>query len=946
MVDTIWDLLANLAVLVALSNLSGFVGKRWGSQRLGAIFQGLLFGSSAVFGMLRPLVVGPGLFFDGRSVVLSLCALFFGVLAAGVAGTVAVACRILQGGVGASMGVLVIMTSIATGLAYRSWWKQKGAKSPAWRYFHLGLVVHLVMLLAMFTLPAGIGASTLKRVGIPVMLTYPLVTVLIGKILEGHFVRARMMESLREGEARYRSILQASPDGIAITDLEGRVTLASPAAIRMAGCGREEDMIGRPFTEFVVREDRDRAEAAFRLIARGEGAGLEEYRALLTRGKETHVEAHGELIRDADGNPSRVVLVVRDLTDRKKAEESLLQLQETWSQFMRHSPIYVYLKEVSPLASRVVQASDNFVDMVGIPGRDMVGKTMEELFPAEMAAKITADDWAVVSRWEILNQEETFGDRTYTTIKFPIRIGEANFLAGYTIDITERKRTLEALLDSESKLQLLLDSTAESIYGIDTNGACTFCNVACLRSLGYADARQLLGLNMHDQIHHSHRDGTAFPEDACRIFQAFREGRGTHVDDEVLWRADGTFFPAEYWSYPQRRDGRVVGAVVTFVDISDRRRLEGERRQLETQLQQAQKMESLGLLAGGVAHDMNNVLGAIMLLASTQMDAHPASTAEGRAFSTILKASERGGKMVRSLLGFARQSLAEEKEQDLNALVREAASLLERTTLERISLGMDLEPGLHPILGDANALAHAIMNLCLNAVDAMPERGTLTLRTRNIGEKWIELQVRDSGTGMPPEVLEKAMDPFFTTKAQGKGTGLGLSLVYSTVKAHHGHIELQSEVGRGTCVTIRFSAASPGNLEAQPILDARKDQATESLAVLVVDDDELVRTSLGSILEHLGHTVSTASSGEEAILLLKEGLALDLAILDMNMPGLGGAGTLPRLRALRPALPVIVATGRVDQVVLDLVSANPFVTLLSKPFTSDALRNHIGSILV
>jgi PAS domain S-box-containing protein len=379
-------------------------------------------------------------------------------------------------------------------------------------------------------------------------------------------------------------------------------------------------------------------------------------------------------------------------------------------------------------------------------------------------------------------------------------------------------------------------------------------------------------------------------------------------------------------------------------DVTQSRAMEAERHQLQSQLQQAQKMESLGLLAGGVAHDMNNILGAILGLASAHLGALPPGSSVRQALETICKATERGGRMVKSLLSFARQAPAEERELDLNEIVQEEIHLLERTTLSRIRLEMHLAEDLRPIRGDAGALTHALMNLCVNAVDAMPDGGTLSLQTRNLGRDRVEVRVQDTGIGMPREVLDKAMDPFFTTKDTGKGTGLGLSLVYSTVKAHRGQITLQSEPAAGTCVTLCFPACAVGpDLEAPAPADAAPG-LRGPLRVLLVDDDDLVQSSIRSILEVLGHAPSSAQSGEAALAQLEAGFQPDLVILDMNMPGLGGAGTLPRLRALRPDLPVLLATGRTDQSALTLAAAHPGVTLLPKPFGLRELRSQLAAL--
>ncbi len=387
---------------------------------------------------------------------------------------------------------------------------------------------------------------------------------------------------------------------------------------------------------------------------------------------------------------------------------------------------------------------------------------------------------------------------------------------------------------------------------------------------------------------------------------------------------------------------RLKGEILSREKAEAAVRLEHEgKAKLEVQLQQARKMESLGSLAGGIAHDMNNVLGAILGMASTSIEAQQPGSHTHRAFETIIKAGERGGKMVKSLLSFARQSPAERQELDVNVILREEIELLERTTLSRVHLQMELEPALRPILGDASALTQAFMNLCINALDAMPERGTLTIRTRNQGKEWIEVLVEDTGSGMPQEVLERALEPFFTTKEVGKGTGLGLSMVYSIVKAHRGQIEIDSEPGHGTVVWMRFPVCEPASRTAELVVENRSEPSTKTLNVLLVDDDELMQSSTQAILQALGHETTTASSGESALAILEAGFKPDVVILDLNMPGLGGTGTLPRLRTLLPFVPVLLATGRADQAAVSLVEAHSRVTLMLKPFDLKNLRKQL-----
>ncbi len=415
-----------------------------------------------------------------------------------------------------------------------------------------------------------------------------------------------------------------------------------------------------------------------------------------------------------------------------------------------------------------------------------------------------------------------------------------------------------------------------------------------------------------------------------------RLGRGEEVHgfEVVFRRKDGSTLFVAY-------SGRLVDLhgqtylLSAAMDVTARRQAEEDRRRLADQVAQAQKLDSLGSLAGGVAHDMNNVLAAILTIADFHQASAPEGTRLQKNMETIVKACLRGGTLVKGLLGFARTALTEEQRVDLNAVVAEGIALLERTTLQKVRIHTDLSETLSPVKGDPAALGHAFMNLCVNAVDAMPEGGLLTVKSWNEPTGCVHLEVADTGCGMSPEVLDKALDPFFTTKPQGKGTGLGLSIVYRTVKAHGGDLQIRSHPGQGTEVAIRLPAGPASAEDASPVrLRFRRGRA---LRILVVDDDELIQQSLGPMLEAIGHAPQIVGLGEEALVRLEAGLEVDGVILDLNMPGIGGAATLVRLRALHPELPVVLATGRADQEALDLVSRVPKVSLMAKPFTLQSL---------
>jgi CheY-like chemotaxis protein len=279
---------------------------------------------------------------------------------------------------------------------------------------------------------------------------------------------------------------------------------------------------------------------------------------------------------------------------------------------------------------------------------------------------------------------------------------------------------------------------------------------------------------------------------------------------------------------------------------------------------------------------------------------------------------------------------------DLNQLVRDEMELLHMTTAQRVDLVLELEDADFRVLGERGTLGSALMNLCVNALDAMAAGGTLTLRTQRLPGDQVALTVQDTGHGMTPEVLARAMEPFFTSKPAGKGTGLGLAMVYATVKTHGGLVELTSAAGQGTTVAVRLplapAAATQAPAEA-PVAPAAP------LRLLLVDDDFLIRTAIPVLVAGHGHGVVTASGGQEALELLAAGLAVDLVILDLNMPGLNGLETLERLRRRHPELPVILATGHLDLDAAQAVAEDPWVRTVAKPFAFVELDRKFKELL-
>ena len=931
MIPQTLDLIYNLALLVAISMVSGFLRRRQLSRTGGALLQGLLFGSAAIIGMVRPLILGPGLIFDGRSVVICLCSLFFGPIAALTAGGMAALYRCALGGAGLTMGLLVITEATLFGLGWRRWLRGRRREPSIWDLLGLGMAVHGVMLLLLATLPAGSGMPTLWHIGLPVLVLFPLTTLMVGEVLQGQEAEFRTRIALEVSEDHFRSLAESSPDGIVRLDRQRRLTYLNPMAIRTFGqpasalLQRTHWEFGCPadvcrlwddqFTQ--VLETATPAQAAF---AWPGPDGVLYFDLRLTP----------EL--DAQGQVASVLGVFRDFTQLRESEAEVRKIRAA----VEHCPVGVVITDTT---GQIEYVNPKFTDITEYPSAEILGQNLQVFRTGASPSDAEQERRTILAggAWQGEYHNRKKGGTAYweQTSIAPIldAQGHISHFVAVKEDITERKRTEAMLIEREAQHRALLAAIPDLIFINRRDGQ--FLAV-------HASSPDLLLLEPEAFL--SRKVPEVLPQAlADRIMAGFALALDLKTPQELHYTLT---LKGEDRAYEARIVPYGEDAVISMIrDVTERRHAEDEQRRLQAQLAQAHKLESLGSLAGGVAHDMNNVLGAILALASAQEVNASLAPSTRETFKVIIRAAQRGGAMVKRLLGFARQTPAVTTDLDLNELLGDVIRLLERTTLARIRFQPEFSPRPSLIRGDASALSHAFMNLCVNAADAMPEGGTLTLRTLAAGAGFLGVELQDTGTGMSPEVLERACDPFFTTKAQGKGTGLGLALVYTTVKAHQGHLELRSEPGAGTCVRVRFPAltqagqpqAATGALPAGP--------GPRSLDVLLVDDDELVRVSVTLLLETLGHTVTAAPCGEEALAHLETGARPDLAIIDMNMPGLGGAGTLPLLRQLAPALPVLLATGRVDQKAMDLLAGFAHVTLLAKPFSLEEVRKQLDLVI-
>jgi len=441
-----------------------------------------------------------------------------------------------------------------------------------------------------------------------------------------------------------------------------------------------------------------------------------------------------------------------------------------------------------------------------------------------------------------------------------------------------------------------------------------------------------------------------------------RRGGGSAPADQRLFAKcfDGRLAPVDLGVEHVELDAERL-AVATMRDRSDLVRAEAERETLELHLRQAQKMEAVGTLAGGVAHDMNNVLGAIVGLASATLTDDGLGAATRTDLERLLRAAERGAELTRNLLGFARKGKFRREPVDVAALLTRVADLLRRTVSKQVTITVDAADGLPPVLGDQNQLSHATMNLCLNAIDAMEGVGRLALTADLVSVtadearqhpdleagSYVQVTVRDSGRGMDEQTRARAFEPFFTTKPPGRGTGLGLSMVYGTARGHGGAVLIDSAPGEGTAIRLHLPIPSGGDdriLVPRPTPAAVRrvePGAGHQLGVLVVDDEPDVRRSTERLLQTLGHRVIPAESGDQALQIYRstESEGIDVVLLDMIMPGLDGEQTFHRLREIDPSVRVIVCSGFSRNERVEAMCRDGAAGFLEKPFARNDLRD-------
>jgi PAS domain S-box-containing protein len=511
---------------------------------------------------------------------------------------------------------------------------------------------------------------------------------------------------------------------------------------------------------------------------------------------------------------------------------------------------------------------------------------------------------------------------------------------------------------------LILEAAGEGIFGVHADGRIMFMNRAAAVMLG-TSARRAMGRAADVTVPVFPRDDAPVPEDPAPILSPLRDGEPRRATDSWFGRADGGRLPVAWRSTPIVERDVVTGVVVAFEDMTERHRREAERKRVEAahaeveeQLRQSQKMDAIGRLAGGVAHDFNNLLTVISAQAELALREVPSPGPLRPRLQEVKEAAERAARLTGQLLAFSRKQILQPTVQSLNDVVGGLGRMLPRLIGEDIEVGIVLSSDLERTRVDRGQIEQVVMNLVVNARDAMPDGGRLTLETRNVRldeayarlhpgvtpGPYVMLAVSDTGCGMDEATRARAFDPFFTTKAPGQGTGLGLSTVYGIVAQSGGHVRVYSEPGRGATFKAYFPSvvetADAGSSEpAAPLVRGHE-------TVLLVEDEAMLRRAAREILELQGYQVLCASNGHEAAQTATQHKGpIHLLLTDVVMPEISGPAVAARLVASRPETKVLYMSGYTDGAIARHGVLELGVAYLAKPFTIDALTNKVRAVL-
>jgi PAS domain S-box-containing protein len=747
--------------------------------------------------------------------------------------------------------------------------------------------------------------------------------------------RKQAEEALRLADAYNRSLIEASLDPLVTIGRDGKITDVNAATEKITGHSSKE-LIGTNFMDYF--SESDKAEAGYRQVFQD---GFVQDYALEIRHKDGHltpVLCNASVYRDEAGQVMGAFAAARDITERKRAEEILRESEEKYRSILEN--IEEGYSEVD-LAGNFTLVNDVVCRRLGYTRDELIGMNNQQ-YTDETTAKETYQLYNRVYRTgepvrsfeeEIIRKDGTIG--IYELSVSLIRNSEGKPVGFRSIarDITERKRAEESLRQSEERYRTILESIEDGYYEVDLTGNFTFFNDSMCQIFGYR-REELVGMNNRQYTDQ---------ETMRKLFQAFNEvyrtGKRSRVFEYEIIRKDGAKRQVEA-SISLRKDasGKPIGFRGIIRDITDKKRI-------EEQLFQAEKLRAVGEMASGVAHDFNNALAAI--LGNTQILLYTAQDEESKETLKIIeKVAKDSSQTVRRLQDFTRKPVPQELfKVDINAIVKDSIEITKpkwKDEAQSRGIRIEIVSNLEDIpfgSGSASELREVFTNIIFNAIEAMHDGGKIEIHTFK-KRRDVFIQISDTGVGIAEEAKKRVFEPFFTTKPF-TNTGLGLSMSYGIIKRFGGEIEVESKVGQGTTFTIILPIGEDEKEEAvepQPIKKGIKAR------ILVIDDDELVRSVLSRTLAQADHQVTLAEDGEKGVQFFKEG-EFDLVLTDLGMPGVSGWEVCRMIKEISPHTPVGMITGWGNERNRSKMEEYGLDFFISKPFDFDQILNVVAETM-
>ncbi len=759
---------------------------------------------------------------------------------------------------------------------------------------------------------------------------------------------------LERNHQKHQQLVENLNDVVYIMDMNGRITYISSNVERLAGL-RPEEILGRCYSDFLYVEDKSVLEQIFRRILSGAEAVTEHPYITKSRGivwglnKARPVYEQGEVV----GIQGALI----DITERKNVEETIKSERVFLFEVLENIGEAVIVCDEK---GRIVRFNEAARQLHGLPEEPISPDQWAgyyDLFKPDGVTPLPMEEiplFRALQGERVINAEIVVapkGGEPHTLIcNAHVLTNESGSLIGAVVamhDITERKKAEKAL---ETMVEML-DTAPSCITVHDTGGQFLYANQKTFELHGY-EPEEFLAINLRD---------LDVPESTALAEKRFRQiaEKGEARFEVTHYRKDGSAFPLEVLAKTIHWNGRP--AVLSIADdITSRKQAEQKTARLQEQFYQAQKMESIGRLAGGVAHDLNNLLSPVLGYGEMLLEDCASDDFRRRHLKEIVSAGKRAQALVRQLLAFSRKQSLQFQTVNMNTLLTDFKKLLRRTLREDIIIRMKLAPSVPEIRGDIGQLEQVIMNLAVNAQDAMPAGGRLTIETARVEldesyarqkrgvtpGSYVMAAVSDTGIGMDETILAHLFEPFFTTKEKGKGTGLGMSTAYGIAKQHEGNIWAYSEPGMGTTIKVYLPVTEEVR-EVPPSSFAQKQEETKgSETVLLVEDDQQVRNLASIILDRHGYNVLVAGSGREALSLLEShGSGVHLLLTDLIMPDMNGKELFDRISVSDPAIRVLYMSGYTGDAIAHHGVIEKGVNFIEKPFSVKALAAKVREVL-